>query len=152
MVMGLLFTIVGDIFSPTERGRYVGLFSAVLLRNPVISICSMCVFVVGMGMFGVIIYLPLFIAGAGASGAGDVFFQSALLVQLRPQIEATIARTPGGLLALGGLSTAVRTSLAHGLEQIFLWSAIIMSAAVVLHLAMRSEPLRTRMVEPGLTE
>src|SRR6185503_2993966 len=29
MVMGLLFTIVGDIFSPTERGRYVGLFSAV---------------------------------------------------------------------------------------------------------------------------
>src|SRR5580765_4232117 len=29
MVMGLLFTIVGDIFSPSERGRYVGLFSAV---------------------------------------------------------------------------------------------------------------------------
>src|SRR4030095_13297328 len=29
MGMGLLFTIVGDIFSPSERGRYVGLFSAV---------------------------------------------------------------------------------------------------------------------------
>src|SRR5215468_134360 len=29
MVMALLFTIIGDIFSPTERGRYVGLFSAV---------------------------------------------------------------------------------------------------------------------------
>src|SRR4249920_2650032 len=29
MVLGLLFTIVGDIFSPSERGRYVGLFSAV---------------------------------------------------------------------------------------------------------------------------
>ena len=29
MVMGLLFTIIGDIFSPSERGRYVGLFSAV---------------------------------------------------------------------------------------------------------------------------
>ena len=26
MVMGLLFTIVGDIFSPAERGRYQGLF------------------------------------------------------------------------------------------------------------------------------
>ena len=24
MVIGLLFTIVGDIFSPTERGRYQG--------------------------------------------------------------------------------------------------------------------------------
>ena len=29
MVIGLLFTIVGDIFSPTERGRYQGLFAAV---------------------------------------------------------------------------------------------------------------------------
>src|SRR5579864_9368281 len=29
MVMGLLFTIIGDIFSPSECGRYVGLFSAV---------------------------------------------------------------------------------------------------------------------------
>src|SRR6476620_11463896 len=29
LVMGLLFTIVGDIFSPTERGRYQGLFAAV---------------------------------------------------------------------------------------------------------------------------
>src|SRR6202795_2721961 len=29
MVMGLLFTIIGDIFSPSERGHYVGLFSAV---------------------------------------------------------------------------------------------------------------------------
>src|SRR5947208_14063566 len=29
MVLGLLFTIVGDIFSPAERGRYQGLFAAV---------------------------------------------------------------------------------------------------------------------------
>src|SRR5882672_3475969 len=29
MLMGLLFTIVGDIFSPAERGRYQGLFAAV---------------------------------------------------------------------------------------------------------------------------
>src|SRR5262249_56374502 len=29
MVIGLLFTIVGDIFSPAERGRYQGLFAAV---------------------------------------------------------------------------------------------------------------------------
>jgi MFS family permease len=28
-VFGLIFTIVGDIFSPQERGRYQGLFSAV---------------------------------------------------------------------------------------------------------------------------
>src|SRR5262249_6654008 len=28
MVIGILFTIVGDIFSPIERGRYQGLFAA----------------------------------------------------------------------------------------------------------------------------
>jgi EmrB/QacA subfamily drug resistance transporter len=34
-----------------------------LFRDPVIRICSTCVFVLGMGMFGVIIYLPLFMQG-----------------------------------------------------------------------------------------
>ena len=33
MVIGLLFTIVGDIFSPAERGRYQGLFAARLGRR-----------------------------------------------------------------------------------------------------------------------
>jgi EmrB/QacA subfamily drug resistance transporter len=406
MVMGLLFTIVGDIFSPSERGRYVGLFSAVwgvasifgptlggwltdqwswracfwvnlpvgaiavtaiamefphmkpraaarrldwpgfatliacvvplllaltwatqygwgstrvesllafaavmlgafifvesrssdpmmplgMFRNPVISVCSICVFVVGMGMFGVIIYLPLFmqgVLGVSATQSGNlltplmlgavtgsfvsgqtvsrtgqykwiavagsiliaigmilfarmdpattrtyvafgmvvaglgmglaqpvytvavqnvaqrhqmgtvtsstIFFRSIgstvgvaafgsimltryhqefartvpakvpadlvmyfsnplLLVQLRPQIEASIARTPGGLLVLRGLFAAVRSSLAAGLSRIFFWSAIVMSAAVVLHLMLRSVPLRTQMVEPVITE
>ena len=191
MVMGLLFTIIGDIFSPSERGRYVGLFSAVwgvasifgptlggwltdqwswracfwvnlpvgaiavtaiyfefphmkpraaarrldwagfatligsvvplllaltwatqygwtslrvvsllvtaavflvaflqvesrsaepmipltLFRNPVISICSVCVFLLGVGMFGVIIYLPLFmqgVLGVSATASGNL--------------------------------------------------------------------------------
>ncbi len=34
-----------------------------LFRNPIISLCSICVFLLGMGMFGVIIYLPLFMQG-----------------------------------------------------------------------------------------
>jgi EmrB/QacA subfamily drug resistance transporter len=34
-----------------------------LFRVPVISICSVCAFLIGMGMFGVIIYLPLFMQG-----------------------------------------------------------------------------------------
>lgn len=406
MVMGLLFTIVGDIFSPSERGRYVGLFSAVwgvasifgptlggwltdqwswracfwvnlpvgaiavtaiamefphmkpraaarrldwpgfatliacvvplllaltwattygwgsarvesllagsavmlaafifvearspdpmmplsLFRNPVISICSLCVFVLGMGMFGVVIYLPLFMQGVlgvsatqsgnlltplmmgavvgsfvsgqtvsrtgkyklmaiagsaliaagmilfarmdpsttrayvafgmivgglgmglvqpvytvavqnvaprhqmGTATSSTIFFRSIgstvgvaafgsimltryhqafassvpakvpadlvmyfsnplLLVQLRPQIEASVRKTPGGLIVLGGLFAAVRSSLAQGLERIFFWSAIIMSAAVLLHLFLRSEPLRSVMVEPTITE
>src|SRR4029079_10336465 len=34
-----------------------------LFHDPVIRICSICIFVLGMGMFGVIIYLPLFMQG-----------------------------------------------------------------------------------------
>src|SRR5262245_6227462 len=404
MVMGLLFTIVGDIFSPSERGRYVGLFSAVwgvasifgptlggwltdqwswracfwvnlpvgaiavaaiylefpnmkphaaarridwagfatliacvvplllaltwateygwtslrveallaiatvmlpvflfvesrspepmiplvLFRNPVISICSICVFLLGVGMFGVIIYLPLFMQGVlgvsatrsgnlltplmmgavfgsfasgqavsrsgkykavavagsiflaigmvlfarmdagtarsyvalgmvvsglgmglvqpvytvavqnvapraqmGAATSSTIFFRSIgstvgvaafgsimltryhsefaatvpsqvpsslllyfsnplLLMQMRPQIEANFSQTPGGLTVLNALYGAVRTSLEHGITQIFFWSAIIMGIAVLVHLALRSEPLRTQMPEPEL--
>src|SRR5204863_7163610 len=29
MILGLIFTIIGDVFSPTERGRYQGLFASV---------------------------------------------------------------------------------------------------------------------------
>jgi len=402
MVMGLLFTIVGDIFSPAERGRYVGLFSAVwgvasifgptlggwltdqwswracfwvnlpvgaiavwaiylefphmkpsasarrldwagfatlsacvipfllaltwapehgwsstrvvsliavavvmlvaflqvesrsaepmipldLFRNPVIRICSACVFVLGAGMFGVIIYLPLFMQGVlgvsatrsgnlltplmmgavfgsfvsgqtvsrtgrykhvavmgsaflaagmvlfarmdpqttrtyvalgmviaglgmgfvqpvytvavqnvaprrqmGAATSSTIFFRSIgstvgvaafgslmltqyhadfaravpaelpprlltyftnplLLVQMRPQIEAGFAQVPNGQAISTMLFGAVRTSLSHGLERIFLWSAVIMTASIVLHLMLRSEPLRTRAQEP----
>jgi len=404
MVMGLLFTIVGDIFSPSERGRYVGLFSAVwglasifgptlggwltdqwswracfwvnlpvgaiavaaiylefphmkpraaarridwagfgaliacvvplllaltwateygwsslrvesllatatvmlgvflfvesrspepmiplvLFRNPVISICSICVFLLGVGMFGVIISLPLFMQGVlgvsatrsgnlltplmmgavfgsfasgqavsrtgkykaivvagsiflaigmvlfarmdagtarsyvalgmivsglgmglvqpvytvavqnvapraqmGAATSSTIFFRSIgstvgvaafgsimltryhsefasavppqvpsslltyfsnplLLMQMRPQIEASFAQTPGGLQVLDALFGAVRSSLEHGVTQIFFWSAIIMGLAVLVHLGLRSEPLRTHMPEPEL--
>jgi EmrB/QacA subfamily drug resistance transporter len=404
MVMALLFTIIGDIFSPSERGRYVGLFSAVwgvasifgptlggwltdqwswracfwvnlpvgaiavaaiylefpnmkphaaarridwggfaaliacvvplllaltwateygwrstrvesliafatamlgvflyvesrapepmlplgLFRQPVISICSICVFMLGVGMFGVIIYLPLFMQGVlgvsatrsgnlltplmmgavlgsfasgqavsrtgrykgvavagslliaigmmlfarmdagtarsyvalgmivsglgmglvqpvytiavqnvaprqymGAATSSTIFFRSIgstvgvaafgsimltryhsefattapaqvppslvtyfsnplLLVQMRSQIEASFSQTPGGLHVLNALFGAVQSSLEHGIVQIFFWSAVIMSLGVLVHLTLRSEPLRTQMPEPEL--
>lgn len=404
MVMALLFTIIGDIFSPTERGRYVGLFSAVwgvasifgptlggwltdqwswracfwvnlpvgaiavaaiylefphmkpraaarridwagfatliacvvplllaltwateygwsstrvesllvfavamlgvflyvelrspepmiplvLFRHPVISICSVCVFLLGVGMFGVIIYLPLFMQGVlgvsatrsgnlltplmmgavlgsfasgqavsrtgrykgvavagsvliavgmvlfarmdagtarsyvalgmivsglgmglvqpvytvavqnvaprhqmGAATSSTIFFRSIgstvgvaafgtimltryhsefatavpaqvpeslagffsnplLLVQMRPQIEASFSQTPGGSGVLNALFGAVRNSLEHGITQIFFWSAVLMTIAVFVHFLLRSEPLRTHMPEPEL--
>jgi MFS family permease len=260
----------------------------VLFRNPVISICSLCVFLLGVGMFGVIIYLPLFMQGVlgvsatrsgnlltplmmgavvgsfasgqavsrtgkykavavigsicvaigmvlfarmdadtarsyvalgmivsglgmgllqpvytvavqnvapraqmGAATSSTIFFRSIgstvgvaafgsimltryhsdfaravpaqvppgllvyfsnplLLMQMRPQIEASVAHTPDGLRVLDALFAAVRTSLEHGITQIFFWSAVIMSLGVLVHLALRSEPLRTRMPEPDL--
>jgi EmrB/QacA subfamily drug resistance transporter len=404
MVMGLLFTIVGDIFSPAERGRYQGLFAAVwgvasifgptlggwltdhwswracfwvnlpvgavavaaiyfefphmkprgstrrldwagfatligtvvplllaltwatqhgwtsvrvesllvlsavmlalflfvesraaepviplmLFRDPIIAICSVCAFVLGMGMFGVIIYLPLFMQGVlgvsatqsgnlltplmmgavvgsiaggqtvsrtgrykgvalvgsvlvaigmivfarmgidtprlyvaygmiisglgmgllqpvytlavqnvaprrqmGAATSSTIFFRSIgstvgvaafgtlmltryhasfeqampahvppaalpyfsnplLLVQVRPQMETAFSRIPGGSALFQTLFENVRASLESGLHLIFVCSALIMTLAVLLHLLLRSEPLRTRAAEPEL--
>jgi EmrB/QacA subfamily drug resistance transporter len=259
-----------------------------LFRNPIIAICSVCVFILGMGMFGVIIYLPLFMQGVlgvsptqsgnlltplmigavvgsiasgqfvsrsgeyksvaiagsilvaagmilfarmdgetarsyvvvgmivaglgmgllqpvytlavqnvaprhqmGAATSSTVFFRSIgstvgvaifgtlmltrynrefaqavpagtpsavltyfsnplMLVQIRPQIEAAMSQSPGGIALMATLFAGVRTALVHGLQLIFFWSAAIMSAAVVLHLALKAEPLRTRMAEPEL--
>jgi EmrB/QacA subfamily drug resistance transporter len=401
MVVGLLFTIVGDIFSPAERGRYQGLFAAVwgvasifgptlggwltdhwswracfwvnlpvgavavaaiyfefphmkprgasrrldwpgfatligtvvplllaltwateygwtstrvesllalsiamlaaflavesrspepviplgMFRDPIISVCSVCAFVLGMGMFGVIIYLPLFMQGVlgvsatqsgnlltplmmgavagsivggqtvsrtgrykamalagsmlvaagmvvfarlsavsprlhvvygmvisglgmgllqpvytlavqnvaprkqmGAATSSTIFFRSIgstvgvaafgsimltryhslfeqrmpphvpaatlpyfsnplMLVQVRPQLETAFGQAPGGLTLLQTLFENVKSSLENGLHLIFVCSAVIMAAAVVLHVTLRSEPLRTRVVE-----
>ncbi len=44
----------------------------------------------------------------------------------------------------------VRASLANGLHLIFVCSAVIMALSVLLHAMLRSEPLRTRTVEPEL--
>jgi EmrB/QacA subfamily drug resistance transporter len=260
----------------------------VLFKNPIIAICSVCAFVLGMGMFGVIIYLPLFMQGVlgvsatqsgnlltplmmgavigsivggqtvsrtgtykrvailgsllvaagmivfarlgidtsrmtvvygmvisglgmgflqpvytlavqnvaprkqmGAATSSTIFFRSIgstvgvaafgsimltryhtafeqsmpahvpqaalpyfanplLLVQVRPQMEAAFARFPGGTALLQTLFDNVRNSLASGLHLIFVCSAAIMALAVLLHLVLRSEPLRTRTVEPEL--
>jgi hypothetical protein len=45
-----------------------------LFRDPIIAICSVCAFVLGMGMFGVILYLPLFMQGVRR--IGDAIRQS----------------------------------------------------------------------------
>ena len=50
-------------FLAVERRAPEPLIPLSLFSNPIVSICATCIFVVGMGMFGVIIYLPLFMQG-----------------------------------------------------------------------------------------
>jgi hypothetical protein len=78
------------------------------------------------------------------------FSNPLLLGQIRPQLDAVFGRVPGGAALLQTLFTNVKTSLTSGLHLIFVCSAIIMILAVPLHLLLRSEPLRTRVVEPEL--
>ena len=46
-----------------------------LFRDPVVSVSSVAVFILGIGMFGVIIYLPLFmqgVLGVSATQSGNL--------------------------------------------------------------------------------
>jgi len=50
-------------FLYSENRAVEPLIPLTLFKDPVIRVCSVCIFVLGMGMFGVIIYLPLFMQG-----------------------------------------------------------------------------------------
>ncbi len=50
-------------FLYSENKAVEPLIPLTLFQDPVIRVCSVCIFVLGMGMFGVIIYLPLFMQG-----------------------------------------------------------------------------------------
>ena len=65
-----------------------------------------------------------------------------LLEQIRPQLEASFGRYPGGTKLLDVLLADVRTSLIHGLQVIFFVGAVIMTAAVVVNLLLREVPIR----------
>jgi hypothetical protein len=71
-----------------------------------------------------------------------------LLAQSRPQLAAIFARTPGGLALVQPLVASVKAALLHGLQQVFFVGAVVMVAAVVPHLFIRREPLRTRSAAP----
>ena len=67
-----------------------------------------------------------------------------LLMQVRRQLDEGFGRVPGGAALLQRMLVDVKAALLHGLQEIFLWSAIVMTAAVLLHLALKREPLRVR--------
>jgi len=60
-----LVMLIAFLITETRVARQGGepLIPLALFKDPVIRICSVCIFVLGMGMFGVIIYLPLFMQG-----------------------------------------------------------------------------------------
>jgi EmrB/QacA subfamily drug resistance transporter len=57
------------LFLRSETKAVEPLIPLSLFRNPIIALCSISVFVLGMGMFGVIIYLPLFMQGVMGTSA-----------------------------------------------------------------------------------
>lgn len=273
------------LYSETKASE--PLIPLALFRNPVIGICSLAVFILGMGMFGVIIYLPLFMQGVlgvsatqsgnlltplmmgavvgsivtgqmnartgrykplsvagsvlvaigmilfarmdgstsrmyvvvgmviaglgmgllqpvytvavqnaapprhmGAATASTAFFRSIgstlgvavfgsllltkfhddftngippgtpkialtafsnplMLGAMRPQLEAAFGKYPGGLRLLNVLFGNVRNALIHGLNRIFVASAVIMTLAIILHLILKDVKLRGHRSDVG---
>jgi predicted MFS family arabinose efflux permease len=71
-----------------------------------------------------------------------------LLAQSRPQLATIFASTPGGLAMVQPLVASVKTSLMHGLQEVFFFAAVLTAIAVVPHLFLKREPLRTRSATP----
>lgn len=67
-----------------------------------------------------------------------------LLAQSRQQLAAIFMKTPGGLAMAQSVVTAVKTALLHGLQEVFLFGAVLMAVAVLPHLFLKREPFRTR--------
>ena len=108
---------------------------------------------VGVAIFGSILLTNFhreFAAGvpAGTPPAALAPFSNPLMLSaMRPQLETAFARYPGGLLLLQRLFLNVREALIHGLNRIFVASAIIMSLSIVLHLMLKDVKLRGRMFQ-----
>jgi EmrB/QacA subfamily drug resistance transporter len=102
---------------------------------------------VGVAIFGTVLltnYQRDFAKGVPAGTSESLlkpFLNPLMLVQIRPQLDATFGRTPGGPELLRTLLGNVRMALVHGINLIFISSAAIMAAAVVLNLLLRSVPL-----------
>lgn len=70
------------------------------------------------------------------------FSNPLLLAQLRPRLESTFQQFPNGDHLLQSLFAAVRVALLHGIQLIFLASAVVMCAAIVPNVLLRNVPLR----------
>ena len=85
----------------------------VLFRNPVISICSICVFLLGVGMFGVIIYLPLFmqgVLGVSATRSGNLLtplMMGAVVGSFGERPDRVADRQVQGRRVLGSIFVAI---------------------------------------------
>ena len=104
---------------------------------------------VGVAAFGTIMltrYHNEFAQGIprGAGKRAAVFRESAAAGAGAAAARSRVRPRPGGLELLQTLFAGVKAALLHGLQQIFFWSAAIMSVSIVLHLVLKREPLRVR--------
>lgn len=114
-----------------ERRAEEPLIPLVLFENPVISMCSAASFILGMGMFGVIIYLPLFmqgVLGVSATESGNL---------LTPLLLASVA----GSILTGQINLRWRTYKPSAVT-----GSILITAGMVLFARMDAATVRSEVL------
>jgi len=102
----------------------------------------------GVAIFGSVLltsYHNDLMAGIPAGTSADtlkLFSNPLRLGQMRDKLDAAFSHSPGGMHELQILLANVRTGLLHGLQRVFFASAVIMTLAIILHVALRDVPLR----------
>jgi EmrB/QacA subfamily drug resistance transporter len=102
-----------------------------LFRNPVIAICSVASFVLGMGMFGIIIYLPLFmqgVMGVSATQSGSL---------LTPLMMAAV---------VGSIGAGQYTSRSGKYKVLALAGSALIAIGMILFAMMNGDTLRSEVV------
>ena len=105
-----------------------------MFAHTVIAVCSICVFVIGIGMFGVIIYLPLFmqgVLGVSATSSGGL---------MMPMMMGTVFGT--------ALSGQLMSRLGR-YKRMALVGSVMMATGMVLFANMTATTPRAGIVEIG---
>jgi len=126
-----LSAIMLAVFLYVESTASEPVIPLVLFSNPIIAICSICSFVLGMGMFGVIIYLPLFMQGVLAVSATQ---SGNLLTPL--MMGAVVGSIVGG-------QTVSRTKT---YKTVAIVGSMLVAAGMIVFARMGVDTLRTYVV------
>jgi EmrB/QacA subfamily drug resistance transporter len=117
------------LFAETKASEPV--IPLALFRNPIIAICSIASFVLGMGMFGIIIYLPLFmqgVMGVSATQSGSL---------LTPLMMAAV---------VGSIAAGQFTSRTGKYKVLALAGSSLLAIGMILFARMNGDTLRTEVV------
>ncbi len=140
--MGLLMPVYTVAIQNAASREHMGAASALP------TFCRSIGSTVGVAIFGTVLltnYRHDFSAGVPAGTAANLlapFSNPLMLPQMMPQLDGIFSRLPGGMDLLKSLLGNVRMALVHGINLIFVSSAVIMGAAVVLNLLLRNVRLR----------
>ncbi|HEV1285468.1 MAG TPA: MDR family MFS transporter [Bryobacteraceae bacterium] len=124
-------TVMLAVFLFAETRASEPLIPLVLFRNPIIAICSIASFVLGMGMFGIIIYLPLFmqgVMGVSATQSGSL---------LTPMMMAAV---------VGSIGAGQFTSRSGKYKILALAGSTLIAIGMILFAQMNGDTLRVEVV------